>query len=72
MWHEGFGWFGFGGLWMVMFWGALIGLITWGIYRFTRRDGYELKVNHVEIAKERYAKGEISKEEFEQIKKVLS
>jgi putative membrane protein len=55
-----------------MFWGALIGFVTWAIYRFTRRDGSELVVNHVEIAKERYAKGEISKEEFEQIKKDLS
>jgi putative membrane protein len=72
MWHEGFGWFGFGGLWMVLLWGALIAFITWSISRFTRQDSSELKVSHVEIAKERYAKGEISKEEFEQIKKTLS
>ncbi len=66
------GWFGFGGLWLVLLWGALIGIIAWAVIRFSKRDGSESKVNHIEIAKERYAKGEISKEEFEQIKKDLS
>ncbi len=73
MWcFEGYGWFGFGWLWMVLLWGALIGLIVWAIARLSRRDSSESKVKHIEIAKERYAKGEISKEEFEQIKKDLS
>ena len=72
MWHDGFGWFGFAGLWMVLFWGALIGFGVWAVIRFSKRDGSESKVNHIEIAKERYAKGELSKEEFEQLKKDLS
>ena len=70
--YEGFSWFGFGGLWMILFWGALIGFITWAVIKLTKRESHELKTSHVEIAKERYAKGEISKEEFEQIKKTLS
>ena len=73
MWcFEGSGWFGFGGLWMVLLWGAFIGLIVWAVIKFSRQSGSSSKVNHKEIAKERYAKGEISKEEFEQIKKDLS
>lgn len=68
--YEGFGWFG--GLWMILFWGALLGFIVWAVTRISKRDGSESKVNHVEIARERYTKGEISREEFEQIKKDLS
>jgi len=67
--YEGFGWFG--GLWMLLLWGALIAFIVWVVIRLTKRDGSSSKINHIEIAKERYAKGEISKEEFEQIKKDL-
>ena len=69
---EGFHWFGFGGLWMFLFWGALIAFIVWAIIKLTKRDNFVSKINHIDIAKERYAKGEISKEEFEQIRKDLS
>ena len=73
MWcYVGFGWFGFGWLWIILFWGLIIGLIVWAVSRFSRRDDSKSKDSHVEIAKERYAKGEISKEEYGQIKKVLS
>jgi len=69
---EGFHWFGFGGLWMFLFWGALIAFIVWAIIKLTKQDNSVSKINHIDIAKERYAKGEISKEEFEQIRKDLS
>jgi putative membrane protein len=72
MWHDGFGWFSFGWLWMILFWGIIIGLIVWAITRFSKRDGSESRNNALDIAKERYAKGEISKEEFDQLKKDLS
>jgi putative membrane protein len=78
MWHmwdipAGMGWWmAFGGVWMVIFWGGLIALIVWGITRLTRRNGSSSKHNPVNMAKERYARGEISREEFEQIKKDLS
>jgi len=73
MWHDGIGWgTGFGVVFCVLFWGILIGLVTWAIYRFSRRDSSVSKVNHIEIAKERYAKGDLSKEDFEQLKKDLS
>ena len=64
----------FGG-WMLIVWIVVIGLIVWGVIALTRRQGSESgsgeKSNPLNIAKERYAKGEITKEEFERIKKDL-
>ncbi len=76
-WQEGIGWWMmFGGIWMLLFWGAIIGLKVCGISRLTRRgdseSGTAQKHSPLDIAKERYAKGEISQEEFEQLKKDLS
>ena len=59
-------------IWIVVFWGGLIALIVWGIKKLTERGDSTTKRNPLDIAKERYAKGEISKEEFEQLKKDLS
>ena len=79
MWHygEGMGWWMlFGGVWMLVFWGGLIALIVWGIKVLIERGGSGAspaqRSNPLEIAKERYAKGEITREEFEEIKKNLS
>ena len=72
MWHDGFGWFGLGWFWVVLFWGLLIGLVVWLVVKLSKRDSTQSKSSALDIAKERYAKGEISKEEFEQIKKDLS
>lgn len=75
MWHlsDGMGWWMvFGGIWMILFWGGLSVLIIWGVTRLSRRGDSTPKHGPLDIAKERYAKGEISKEEFEQLKKDLS
>jgi len=69
---DGFHWFGFGGLWMFLFWSALITFIIWAVIKLIKWDNSVSKINHIDISKERYARGEISKEEFEQIKKDLS
>ncbi len=61
-----------GGPWMLILWGGLIALIIWGIIKLSRRSDSTSQHNPLDIAKERYAKGEISKEQFEQIKKDLS
>ena len=64
-------WMWFGGIGMFLFWGCLIALIVWGIVRLTKHDNLTTKHTPLDIAKERYARGEINKEEFEQIKKDL-
>ena len=61
----------FGGIFMVAFWVGLIALVVWGIIKLTKRSNATSKHSPLDIAKERYAKGEINKEEFEQIKKDL-
>ena len=70
--HEGMGWWMvFGGAWMFIFWGGLIALIIWGVTKLGGRGNSTPKHNPLDVAKERYAKGEISREEFEQLKKDL-
>jgi putative membrane protein len=69
---------GWGGDWwwllmpigMIIFWGAIIALIVWAIRQFTEgRDG---RGNAIDIARARYARGEISREEFDQIRRDLA
>ena len=74
MFHDDFGWMFFGGFWMIVFWGAIIALIVWVIIKLSRRDDTtsSSKVSALDTAKERYAKGEITKAEFDQIKKDIS
>ena len=73
MWDTGIGWWmGFGWIWMIVFWGGLIALIVWGVHRLTQRDGPSSKRGALDIARERYAEGEISGEEFNQLKNDLS
>lgn len=71
--HEGFGWWmWFGWAWMFLFWGVVIGLIIWAVRAFTRpgeRD--RLEDTPLEIAERRLARGEITREEFEDIKAAL-
>jgi putative membrane protein len=70
---EGFGWWPwFGGLWMVIVGGGLIALIVWGVLRITRQNNSVTIKNALDVAKERYAKGEITKEEYDQLRKDLS
>ena len=70
--HEGSGWWMFfGGIWMLIFWGGLIALAIWGIRKLTRHSGVTDIKSPIDIARERYAKGEITKEQFAQIKKDL-
>ena len=69
---DGMGWWTiFGGLWMFLFWGGLIALIVWGITKLSGRGGSVQKHDPLDVAKERYARGEITRQEFEQIKKDL-
>lgn len=82
MWHaiDGGGWWMlWGGLMMVLFWGGIIALAVWFVQALTRRETGEPSAGRpgspswapVEAAKERYARGEISRDEFLQIRKDL-
>ncbi len=65
-WHMDTGWWIVMPIMMVLFWGAIIAVVVWGIRQFTgdqRRDRSAL-----DIAKERLARGEITKEEFDRIR----
>ncbi|AFN74033.1 hypothetical protein MROS_0792 [Melioribacter roseus P3M-2] len=72
MFHDmGFGWMGFG--WI--FWLIVIAIIVYLIIKTTNQKQSENvypKETPLEILKKRYAKGEISKEEYERIKKDIS
>lgn len=70
---EGAGWWSwFAGIWMFIIGGGLIALIIWGISRFAKQESVKANNNTIDLTKERYAKGEITKDQFEEIKKDLS
>ena len=64
------GWWIIMSIMMVFFWGGVLWFAVWGIRQFTgdRASGH----SPLEIAKERRAKGEISQDEFDEIKRDLA
>ncbi|HLC02930.1 MAG TPA: SHOCT domain-containing protein [Anaerolineales bacterium] len=81
-WGDGYswGWMIFGGVMMILFWGGLIALAVVVIRGFTGvgfrssgGGGSGLGDNSaLEILKERYARGEISKSEYEEMRRDIS
>ena len=70
---SGMGWWmGFSGLWVIILFAGLIALIVWGIRKLDERGDSPQRPNPSDVIKERYTRGEISREEFEQMKKDLS
>ncbi len=63
MWDQGLG-AGWMVLWMAMFWGGVILVSVWGVRRF-RRNSRHGTSSALEILEERYARGEVDREEFE-------
>src|SRR3989304_2120225 len=54
--NEGMGWWMiFGGIWMVIFWGAIIWLIVWGVGQVSG-GGRRSEDTPLEIARTRYAR----------------
>lgn len=82
-WHMGseWGWGGmiFGGLIMLVFWGAVIGMVVFAIRSLTHpnstRNDWEKPPGSdptaLEILKARYARGEITREEFREMRREL-
>ncbi|MCX5999030.1 MAG: SHOCT domain-containing protein [Chloroflexi bacterium] len=76
-WHEGMGdWGGWhaGAIIGLVLLAVIIGLLVWGIVMLAKRAGSRSGSKNdsaLVIARERYARGDISKEQFDQIKKDL-
>ncbi len=68
-------WYGAGGWWMffsmLLFWGGLIALIVWAVRAGSDRPHRSGRNRALEILEERYARGEIDHDEFEQRRRVL-
>jgi putative membrane protein len=70
-----FGWLGM--LLMMLFWFGLIALIIWGVAGlFTRNQQFQVSNGPREdramsVLRERYARGKITQEEFQETKKTL-
>lgn len=79
MWHgvDGMGWWMiWGGLMMLLFWGGIFLLVAWTVQSLSGRSREDARRRSVEsqpleIARERYARGEISRDEFMQVKRDL-
>lgn len=75
-WSE-FGWFGmgFGWVFMILFWGLILlgiaALVRWLVAGRSADPGTEGKTA-IEILRERYARGEIGRDEYEQKLRDLS
>lgn len=66
-------WMIFGFILFVLFWGAVIWLIVWAVRKGTDRWGSgNAGQKPLDIAMARYARGEITREQFEQIKKDIT
>jgi putative membrane protein len=76
-WGWGFGHMAFGGLMMLLFWGVIIVVIVFAV-RWISAGSHGSAPNQPprrtprEILEERFARGEIDKEEFEERKRLLS
>lgn len=61
------------GIFMLLFWIAVIYIAVMFITRYLHKQGAcQTRQDPLEIAKARYARGEITKEEFNQLKKDLA
>ena len=65
--------FGYGGMLMMFIFAIVIGLVIYFIITNTKSNKYtgEFNKTSLDIIEERYAKGEITEEEFEKMKKAL-
>jgi putative membrane protein len=65
----GYGWWGM--LVMALFWIGVLLLVVWGVGALSGRRS-ELSDSPIDIARRRFARGEIDRAQFEEMKKALS
>jgi len=68
--HMGWGWMWFGGILSFILLIVFVLIVIWAIKRFGEHPGDN--TDAIGILRERYARGEVTKEEFDRIKKDLS
>ncbi len=71
MWDSGAGmgwWMVIGSVWFVLFWA----IVVWAVVKFAGRGDGREQPSAIEIARQRYARGELSREEFDQLRKDLT
>jgi putative membrane protein len=71
MWNAGDGmgwWMLLGSVWFVIFWAVVI----WAVVRVTASGRDAGEASAIEIARRRYARGEIDREEFEKLRRDLA
>jgi putative membrane protein len=61
MWGYG----GWGALWMLLFWAGVIALIIWAVRGSSGSNTPDRGSRAIEILEERYARGEIDRDEFQ-------
>ena len=73
---NGMGW---GGMWFAwIFWLVILGVIIWAIVTIVNKNNsrqqnyFPREDDALEILKKRYSRGEINREQFEQMKKDLN
>ncbi len=76
-WDWGWGHMMFGGLMMILFWGGIILVIVLGVRWLGDRSSHSAappasRKGALDILQERFARGEIDKEEFEDRRRLLS
>jgi putative membrane protein len=67
---AGMGWLGM--VTMILFWIGILLLVIWGVSGLFPTNQRTTGPTALEILQQRYARGEISREEFEQARNVLS
>ncbi len=74
MWNEMGGWWGMGFGWIVPLFiiAMVVWMVTSRISRNRSDSGAPSRNSALEILKERYARGELSKEEFESMRKEIA
>ncbi len=67
----GYGMGFFGWILMVLFLGAIIWLVVWLVNKIKSSENYNGRKTPLDILKERFAKGEITKKEYGEMKKEI-